>query len=398
MLQWFPRFLERAFRAPLTDDDRQVYGALVQEALETGGPDLGVRILIEAALQSPRFLYRIDDGSAYAAASRLSYFLWGSMPDASLLAAAASGTLAEGSFLRDHARRLLADPRARAQVLEFHRQWLGLDVIRGVHRSPALYPNYHDALKASMRQEADRFIEARLFPQGSHADLLGGAASFVDERLAGLYGVEAPADEQTWSPVDHHPSERAGLLTQGWFLASQGHLKHPSPILRGVFVLERVLCRRPASPGPAVDQTPPSGDEPNAPVTNRERYAALTDKPACRGCHEDIDGIGFSFENYDGIGAFRLEDGGQPVDSSGWLTLDGERVEVSGAVELAHRLADSADVDRCIARQWFRFAFGRDLAPDEAPWLQELTDRWREDGRDTLELVKEIAVALAVAR
>ena len=395
---WAGPMLRRLFRGPIPADDEQAFAEFLAAATEATDESVAGRAMLVAALQSPRFLYRADDNGPHAVASRLSYLLWGSLPDEALLAAADAGELGTEAEVTAQVERLLADDRSMRRILEFHAQWLDLDSIKGVNKDPRTFPAYDELLKASMRSEADRLIELHVAAGGGHAQLLRDSTGIVDRRLAELYGAEVPEEGPQWWAPQHHPAERAGLLTQGWFLASRAHLVHPSPVLRGVFVLDRVLCRTPPPPDPGIDASPPTGDEADAPITNRQRYAAHVVDTICRACHEAIDGIGYAFESYDAIGANRLTDAGEPVDSSGWVILDDERVEVASAVDLAKRLADSDEVDRCVARQWFRFGFGRDLQSADEAWFKTFVTRWQADGRGTHTLLRSLAMALAMAR
>lgn len=396
--EWAAALLRRAFRGPVSDDDAAAFGDLVAEARELADDAAAAHALVTAVLQAPRFVYRIDDSGPHAVASRLSYLLWGTPPDGALMEAAESGGLTDPAVAAAHIDRMLGDARAAARIVEFHRQWLDLDSIRGINKDAWAFPDYDESLKRSMREEADRFIEAAVASGGGHPELLRNSEGSVDALLARLYDDDPPAEGLGWAPTAHHPAERAGLLTQGWFLASRAHVIHPSPVLRGVFVLKRLLCRTPPPPDPGADTAPPTDELPDALKTNRQRYAAHVAEPSCQGCHDEIDGIGFSFESYDAVGAYRLTDAGEPVDSSGWVTVDGTRVEVRSAVELTRRLADSAEVDRCVARQWFRFGFGRDLEQADDAWFEQAVTRWQASGRGSRAMLRELAVGLTMAK
>jgi hypothetical protein len=368
----FAVLLPRAFRRAVDADERAVFVDFFAARSAAGDPfDVALALSLQAILQSPAFIYRLElsgdvstadeDGriavSSVEMASRLSYFLWGSMPDDALLQAGIEGRLATEEGIAAEVDRLLADPRFVEAMTSFHRQWLDFDRITTTNKSAERFPQYNEFLRQAMRREADQFIALLVEEDPTLRGLLTSRRTRLLPGLGPVYGVNVPFDDATVEL----PEDRSGFLTQAHFLASHGHAVEGSPVLRGVFILERLVCEPPPAPDGSIDTTPPSADldEEAAPRTNRQRYARHSTDSLCASCHAAIDGIGFGLEGYDSIGQYRTTDNGLPVDESG--NLDGTRVggDFTGARELGEKLADSAVVQECVARHWFRFANGR---------------------------------------
>lgn len=361
-------FGRRIFRRPLTSEEMDRYAALFVSGVDQpNGLRIAATMVLEAMLQSPQFLYVPEFGTnpnaadvpltSHELAARLALFLWDDMPDEELSKAADANTLTETKELETHARRMLDDPRARKMVRSFHRQWLDLGRLEKVSKDPATFPMWSSELRNSMNEETLAFAENAIFDgSGTIEELLTGNTTRVDAALADIYGVTPPASG--WETVTLDPAERAGVLTLPGILAAHGHPVQPSPVLRGVFVLERFLCSPPPAPPPGVETNIASANSGGAPQTNRARYEAHVTNAACAGCHVSIDGAGFPFEQYDSIGRFRTTDNGLPVDSSGELQGFDNAGPVGNAVELTQRLAKSNDVRLCVTKQWFRYAFG----------------------------------------
>lgn len=446
------RFATRAWRRPLTDDETARLVGFHQARVASEGVDNGTRLAVMAILQSPQFLYRLEapvpagDGQgavaldAFELASRLSYLLWDSMPDPELFEAAATGQLEGRAGVDKQVRRMIADPRARAAIVRFHKQWLGIDEVFANRASMQAYaPTYLSesvrleggglaneefeevwssfliAAHRSMAREAELFLERTLFDgPGRLSDLLtdhhGYATQFNDGDTFRLYGVTAAdalpqktvsesSDDGnleysfTYVPVTLPADQRSGVLTLGATLAARSHPVHPAPVLRGVFVLERLACENLGQPpDDAALQAPP--DSVSADATNRERLEAITAVQPCSACHDRINPLGLAFENYDSLGGWRDQDHGQPVDASGVLRLTGEaEVPFDGAVELGRALASSDRVHDCYAQQWARYAFGTEVAATD-PTLAELQFRFknRHKGK-VLELIVDIATS-----
>ncbi|MEX1368269.1 MAG: DUF1592 domain-containing protein [Nannocystaceae bacterium] len=391
----------RAFRRPLSEAEVSMYASLSP----TGTVSDGARLAIQAMLQSPYFLYHLEltlpdseGGGAvvplddYELASRLSFFLWDSVPDDALLDAAQAGQLADvaGDGLRQQAERLLADPRAREAVASFHEQWLGLDELEHITKDPAVYPDFDAELLAAMRNETRRFTSAVVLAgDGRLETLLTAPFSYLEGPLFELYGVE-PTGAGVGEPVALPQGQRAGLLTQASFLTAHAHTNQSGPIQRGVTVRTNLLCTPPPPPPPDIDVVPP---DPDPDATTRELFEQHTSDPTCAGCHVLIDGIGLGFEGYDGIGAFRELDNGLPVDQSGSLVGTDVDGEFDGVVELSQMLASSQQVRECVSRQWFRYAFGRVEAEADSCTLEVLDHTFESSGHD----VRALLLALVEA-
>lgn len=393
----------RAFRRPLRAEEQARFEDFFRAQMGEIGFEAAVELTLQAFLQAPQFIYRLELGEEaeregevvalddFAMASRLSFLLWQRMPDAELFAAAKRGELHTADQIASQARRMLKDPAASAAWVDFHRQWLDFDRLLTEDKDAGMFPDWNEPLRAAMREESDRFV-AHVFTEGSGsvAELLTSNVSFVNEPLAALYGVDG-ADEG-WKQVTL-PKERAGLLTRGTFLASRAHATNGSPPLRGVAVLDQLLCAKPPAPPPNVDTSLPSNDD-AMPLTNRDLFESRTSKQECQGCHQSINGIGYGFEAFDAIGAYRQQDRGQPVDASGDVmgTSDANG-PYDGAVELSQKLADSRQVEQCAVKNWFRYAMAREEASNDSCKIDALYTALDQSGGD----VRELLVALATS-
>jgi hypothetical protein len=353
----------RAWRRPCDADE---IDALVDVWSTADDFTDGTQRMLAVTLQSADFLYRPEIGDASAEqdgvvpldswemASRLSYFLWGSMPDEALFAAADEDALRDADAIAAQVDRMLADPRAEAQTVWFHEQWLGLTAIEDVAKDPVLFPGF-DTARVAMREEAARFVVSIVLDGGSLRDLLTSRTTFLDDELAAFYGVPAPGSDELTRvelPADRH----AGILTKGAFLSIGGNQASSSPVRRGVTVLRQVMCGEPPPPPPDVDGSVPA---PTPDTTTRERFEAHVSDPSCAACHNMFDPIGFAFEHFDAAGRWRDEDNGFPVDASGDLVGTDVDGPFDGAVELAAKLADSERVHACYVDHLFAFAAGR---------------------------------------
>jgi hypothetical protein len=368
----------RAMRRPLDAEETELYAA----AFEGESFDDGMRIALAAMMISPAFLYRWEIGervdgavqlTGYETASALSYLFWGTMPDQELFDAARAGALATSEQLTVQARRLLADPRARDQVAEFARQWLRTDGITA-NKDTMIYPQFTDEVRAAMIEEERRFIDDVVFDRGgSFADLFTADYVVANGALASFYGLSGGGAEFTEVPVTAE-SGRGGLLGLGSVLASHAHSNESSPIKRGVFVRGRLLCQELQPPPPSVDATPP-GLDPT--LTTRDRFAQHTADPTCAGCHRYIDGVGFGFEGFDGVGARRTVENDLPVDMGGEIIgLEGLELETSQTFEdvseLAALVAGSEAAQACFPLQYFRYARGYEESESDACALHNL--------------------------
>jgi hypothetical protein len=400
--QFIDVFGRRAYRRPLADEEKAAYTALYAD-YAAGGYDDAIRVVVETMLQSPNFLYHVELAppastagvlplDPFELASRLSFFLATTTPDDALLDAAAQGTLADEAGLRAQAERLLSAPTATDALASFHLQWLELDALGSLTKAPAVYPAFDATMAAAMQDETTRFVDY-VFRKGDAKleTLLTAPYSFLEGPLFALYGVTPVAGADPSAPVMLDPKERAGLLTQGSFLAMHGHENQSAPVQRGKVIIRNVLCESLPDPPPNVDTTPP---DPSPGATTRQRFAVHETDPSCAGCHKRIDGVGMGLENYDGIGAYRTMDGTQPVDATGQFLdtkdLDGP---FNGAIELSHDLAGSPEVAQCVATQWLRFALGRMETDADGCSLQGLHQAFDASGHDVRALLISVALS-----
>lgn len=391
-------FGRRAFRRPLDDGERAELFAIYAEKAKRSDHARALQLVIAAILESPKFLYRLEpaDGgtktrplSGYEIATRLAYFIWASTPDEVLLDAAAANKLQAPEDVERAARRLLQDPRAVDGIRSFHRQWLELRVLDTASKTPVLYPAFTPELRAAMVEETLRFAAHAVLQGGDGvATLLTSKKSFVNAPLAKIYGVPAPPGDG-FVLVDLPPRERAGVLTHASVMSVLAGAEDTSPILRGKFVREKLLCEAIAPPPPDVDTRPPRFDPK---LTKRERFAAHRNNKGCAYCHETMDPPGFAFEHYDAVGAWRAVDGAFPIDAAGTLVgTDDADGPFDGAVALAARLAASKQVRRCIATQWFRAAMGRVERAEDKASLEAVYQAFVRAGFDVRELIVAVA-------
>lgn len=388
--RFIERFGRQVYRRPLDPDERNRLSQLYQQGHALAGPVAGLKLVVQALLASPHFLYLVEPApgsqpgraqvaplAAYPLAARLAYFLWGSTPDQALLAAAERGGLATQAGLRSEVARLMQDRRFGDTLASFHLQWLDLTELGAVEKRTKLYPLFTHALRAAMREETVRFVDHVIRQDdGRLQTLLAGRFSIVGEGLLQLYGLGAPTGPAaSWRKVDLGATGRAGLLSQASFLTAHAHWDKPSLVLRGKVLRERLFCTDLPPPPPDVNNTPPPFD-PKASM--RERFEDHIAEVSCSKCHRLIDPLGIPFESYDAIGAVRSMDGPAPVDPSseisGTVRSDGP---VKNARELVDKLASSDEVRDCLALQWFRFALGRDLGAADAESLAQLRGIFR---------------------
>jgi hypothetical protein len=368
--QFIASFGQRAYRRPVDSEERSQLMALYTDSKSQYDFKSAVGLVLQAVLQSPEFLYRVELGKIAAnpqlvqltsneIATRLSYFLWGTTPTPELLLLATAGEFDTAAGIERQARLMVADPRSHETVKSFHEQWLELDTLPMKSKDTSVYPLFDDAMRTSMREETLRFVEDVVFKQdGTVATLLTSSSSFIDAKLATLYGVKGfVAKDFQRTALD--PTQRIGLLTQASTLAIHAKANQSSPVHRGKFVRERLLCEQLSPPPAGLIIVPPDPD-PNA--STRERFAEHSKNATCAGCHTLMDPIGFGFEHYDGIGAYRDMDGKFNVDATGQVNASRDADgPFDGVPELAQRLAKSQEVRDCVAGQWFVYTFGRSV-------------------------------------
>jgi hypothetical protein len=374
-------FGRRAFRRPLTADETARFTAVFTQVRAQDDEATSLRAVMTVMLEAPQFLYRFESDplTGYELAARLSYFLWGSQPDDALLDAAASGPL----DVEAQARRMLADPRAKAVVRRFHLQWLGVAALTDKAKDPIQFPDF-PALAPLMLEETQRFTEWAVFDGNGDAQrLFNGRTTFLDGSLAQLYGFTGLTGPD-FVKVDTDQTARVGVLTQGSVLSAWAKSDQTSPVLRGKLVRERFLCQTPKPPPGnvvAMIGVPTSS-------TTRDRFAAHVGDPSCNGCHQLMDPVGFGLEKYGPTGAFRTYENLQKIDARGEVIAGGDLDGTfDGAVELSDKLAASRDVKRCYALQWFRFAFGRAETDADACSVENAQAVFEKSGWNTRELL-----------
>jgi hypothetical protein len=379
-------FGARAYRAPLTEAaDIEGHLALFDDGASTDYRH-GIELLVRGMLQSARFLYRVELGtgekrgdsavalSGHELATRLAYTFWDGPPDASLTKAATDGELSSAAGIADAAARVLDAPRGKDAVRRFLEALIQLGALDTSVKDREMFPEWESgALRASLAAQARHFFHYVLGEQdGKVSILLGTPRVFADRELGAYYGKAAGDDFQGF---DLSADQAAGLLTLPALLAINAKPSESSPIYRGKFVREMLLCQVPPAPPPDI----PAAPEVEPGVSTRERLRQHEVDKACSGCHALLDPIGFGFEHYDAIGRFRDSDGGKPVDAKGEIVgtqaLNGS---FDGVRELADRLATSGEVRDCLARQYFRFVLARYEGSADACSVERVLTSFRD--------------------
>ena len=378
----------RAWRRPVDDGDIAPLLAFYRTGRETDGFEAGVRMAIERLLIDPEFLFRIErdpQGIAPDApyrlsdlelASRLSFFLWSSIPDDDLLDAAVDGRLSDPAERERQVRRMLADPRSRALVDNFAGQWLSLRSVEGIAPDPNLFPDFDENLREAFRRETEMFVESQLREDRSVVDLLRADHSFLNERLARHYGI-AGVTGSHYRRVKLPDDRRVGLLGHGSILAATSYGNRTSPVLRAKWLLENILGTPPAPPPPDIPPLPARG-EAGEPRTVRERLAQHRRNAACAVCHAPMDPLGFALENFDAVGAWRTRDAGLPVDASGVLA-DGTTA-FDGPAGLRRVLLDrSEQFVETVTEKLLTYALGRGIEHYDRPVIRAIVRAAAED-------------------
>lgn len=383
-------FVFRAFRRPPTDDELAPFHDLFDATRGESGFDVAVEVTIQAVLQSPQFLYRIEPSDRlapgalvpvdpFSMASRLSYFLWGSMPDDELLEAAQEGRLQTEEEIEAQTRRMLADERSSTLIFEFYRQWLGLDALYTMVKDESAFPEWNEQLTEEWMASLKAFIQTIHSRGGGVEDLLTSNSIHVAGSMASLYNIPGtPSDGMAEYLMSKE--ERAGLLTHPTVMALLAYPSQSSPIHRGIFVRERLLCQKLPSPPDNLEIEPP---DPNPTATTREIFEAHVADPSCNACHRLIDPIGLGFENYDTLGRYRTAEHGLDVDASGALTNTADPTiqgEFNGAVQLSHMLKDAREVRDCVADHWFTFAQGHPETLPDMCSADQIRERFHASG------------------
>ncbi len=386
------RFAQLAYRRPLTDEQKADLVAIYAGAV---APEVAAKRAFIFTLSNPAFLYPgIGPQDDYAVASRLALALWDSVPDAPLLKSAAAGQLKTEAQVRQHAQRMMKDPRAKAKLRDFLHDWLHVEEGAEIAKDQKEYPGFDQGLVMDLRTSLDLFTENIVWSeQSDYRQLLLGDTILMNQRLAKFYGQQvAPGDG--FQPVKMDADQRAGVLTHPYLLATFSYTKSTSPIHRGVFLTRNILGRMLKPPPMAIafmdDKFDPS-------FTMREKVTELTSKPACMSCHVTINPLGFSFERFDAVGRVRATDNRKPVDPvSEYVAADGSVLRLTGARDVGVHAAESQAGQAGFVRNLFHSLVKQPPAAYSPELVGQLTDKFRADGFHVRNLAVEVAVVAAL--
>jgi hypothetical protein len=402
-------FGRRAFRRPLAGDEVASYSKLLARE-----PDFlkGAQLVVETMLQSPHFLFHLAPDQ-YGAASRLSYFLWDTMPDAELFRAAESGELRAKAGIERQVRRMLDDPRAKDALDEFLAQWLRFDRLRGAIRDRRLYPEFTTELVSAMTEETRLLFRALVWEDRNFLEFFTADYTYLSPEVARIYGLAAPKD--LWARVPLGPETgRAGVLGQATFLALTSKPADTSPTERGIFVREHFLCQEVPPPPVGLNATlPPVTDE--KPLSARDRLQVHLSNPVCASCHQLVDPIGFGFENYDAIGKFREREvitihptademvkrtKTKPTEYKLEIKPEGSVRGIADSAfakprELGRILANEPACQRCVVKQLFRYATGRPEEAEDQRVIDQVFERFSRSGFKFREIILGLATSEA---
>jgi len=391
----------RAYRRPVTDGDVATLLAFYEKGRAERNFDLGIQRALERLLVSPQFLYRIERDPAGAApgsvhpvsdlelASRLSFFLWSSIPDDELLNVAASGKLKQPDVLEQQVKRMLADPRSESMVSNFAAQWLYLRDIDGKAPDLFLFKDFDEGLRAAFEKETDLFLDSILRENRSVMELLTAKYTFVNERLAKHYGIpniRGSEFQRVTYPAD---SPRGGLLGQGGILLLTSYSTRTSPVLRGKYVLENLLASAPPPPPPNVPSLKTETGKPEEVLSLRDAMVRHRADPACANCHARMDPIGFALENFDAVGKWRDQDAGKPIEVKSTLA-DGTVVDgVAGVRQLL--LKDPQRFVGAVSQKLLMYGLGRNVQYFDAPAVRKIVHAAAANGYKFSSLVLGVA-------
>jgi len=391
------RLARLAYRRPVTDSDLSGLLRFYDESRKKDGFEAGVEMALRAMLASPKFIFRaerdpegIAPGRAYAVsdlelASRLSFFLWSSIPDDELLSVAESGQLREPKTLAKQIQRMLEDTKADALVENFAGQWLHIRNLRSATPDKNDFPNFDHTLRLAFEKELELFVGSVIREKRSVLDLLTADYTFVNERLALHYGIPNVFGSH-FRRVSGIDDTRRGLLGKGGILLVTSHADRTSPVVRGKWILENLLGTPPPPPPPNV---PPLSETTGAkPLTMRERMEQHRANPVCASCHKLMDPIGLALENFDAVGAWRTEDNGEHVDTAGQLA-DGTKID--GVIGLREALLKRPDVFvTTVTEKLLTYALGRGVEPEDMPVVRAIVRQAQPDGYRFVSLIEGV--------
>jgi hypothetical protein len=377
----------RAYRRPADDEDLKTPMEFYRQGRADGDFDAGIEMALSSVLVNPKFLFRIErdpPGAPEATnyqiddvelASRLSFFLWSSIPDDELLDLAASGELSQPDVLEREARRMLADPRSRSLVDNFAGQWLYLRNLESFNPDMRLFPDFDDNLRQSMQQETELFFESIMREDRSVLDLINADYTYLNERLAKHYEIPHIYGNHFRRVSLDDASQRGGLLRHGSILMVTSYATRTSPVIRGHWVLKNLLGAEPPPPPPNVPALEESTVSDTLSV--REQLELHRANDACASCHSRMDPVGFALENFDAVGRWRETEAGKPVDATGALLNGSEFVGTSG---LEQALASHPELFvRTLTEKLMTFALGRGVEYYDAPAIRKIVAQARDD-------------------
>jgi hypothetical protein len=391
-------FARRAWRRPLAPGELEELARLADDALAaSAGFEEALGVAMRAALVSPHFLFKVERDphpgslekhwlSDHELATRLSYLLWASMPDDTLLAAADTGQLRDPDAIAAQVQRMVQDPRIIGFVEAYAGQWLGTRALADVNPDSAYFPSWDDELKQAMEAETRLYFQS--FVQGPQGflDFFDADYSYLNDRLAQHYGLPLPGSATPVQVSLPPGGQRGGIFTHGSVLTVTSQPRRTSPVKRGKWALDQLLCIDIPPPPPGVEGML---DQPGAPTgTLRERLAEHRARPECAACHDYLDPIGLGLESYDAIGAWRAQEAGQPVDASGAFP-DGR--SFSGPREMAAMVKADPSTPRCVAERLLVYALGRGLAAGDDVHVDAITARWAAAGQRFRDLLVAVA-------
>ncbi len=393
----------RAFRRPVEGSEIEALAELYEEGAAEGGFEIGVRTALQGILASPDFIFRFepaaqDEGrggmrplSDLALASRLSFFIWGALPDAKLVEAATRGDLSGMDGLEAQVARMLDDPRADALGERFAAQWLRLQDLDKVHPDALRFPDFHEQLKEDMRRETVTLFNAVVQGGGTLQDLLTADHSWMNERLARHYGIPGVVGNH-FRRVAYTDERRRGILGHGSILTLTSHANRTSPVLRGKWVMEVLLGTPPPPPPPDVPELEATAEATEGRfLTVRERLEQHAASPSCNSCHRFIDPIGLALENYDVTGTWRVRDANVPVETLGEL-YDGTPLEGPGDLRAA-LLRRSESLVRTFTENLMAYALGRRIEYSDMPAVRSVARAAGEDDYRLAAFVREVVVS-----
>jgi hypothetical protein len=397
--------MQRAFRRKVTEQEVLPFASLVEQAVKDGEKfEAGMQIALQAVLISPHFLFRLERDAQpnnpqqiheigqYELATRLSYFLWSSLPDDELFMLANQGKLHQEAVLKQQVKRMLQDPRADALTQNFALQWLNLRMLDTTSPDPKVFAGFDERLKADMRRETEMFFQTIVKEDRSIVDFLKGDFTFLNERLAKHYGLEdkAKLNGDEFVRVSLAGSPRRGVLSQASVLTLTSNPERTSPVKRGKWILENILGAPPPDPPPDVPQLDATQKaQPN--LTLRQQLEVHRQNAVCASCHKTMDALGFGLENFDAVGRWRDKDGKDPIDSSGILP-NGDKFK--GPSELTGVLVQrKQEFARCFTEKMMVYALGRGLAPYDRCAAQEIVKAADQDQFKFSALVTQIVLS-----